>query len=284
MINPVSGVGKQKSVEKLAGKVINAKKIHADVVYTEYPGHASELAASAAGKYDIVVAVGGDGTVNEAGSALTGTETALAIIPAGSGNGLARHLGISQKPEHALRIINKLKTIKIDTVNVNDRISLNVSGVGFDAHISHLFAKMEQRGLASYVKLVAREFSSYRASKYTLTIDKLKPEVFNAFVISFANSSQYGNDFYIAPTASVTDGLIDLCIINKFPKIAAPVLLMSMMRKDNVGRYLEKIIKVKHFTIEHENDMLGHIDGEPVFFGKKVDISINPDSLNVIVP
>jgi len=284
MINPVSGVGKQKIVKDIAGKILDAVNIHADLVYTEYPGHASKLASEAKGTYDIVVAVGGDGTVNEAGGALVGSDTALAIVPTGSGNGLARHLGISQKPEQALMLLNDFKLKRIDTVTVNDYISLNVAGVGFDAHISHLFAKSKQRGLGSYVKLVVNEFSSYRSSKYTLTIDGSKKVAYDAFVISLANSSQYGNNFYIAPDASVTDGLFDICIINKFPKIAAPVLLMSMMRKDNVGRYLENIVKARHLIIEHDKDMPGHIDGEPVFLGKKVEVKINPASLNVVVP
>ncbi len=283
LINPVSGIGKQKNVEKLIKAYIDKEKISANIKYTEYAGHAKELSLDAVGVYDIVVAVGGDGTVNEVGSSLIGSDTALAIIPTGSGNGLARHLKISMKPEVAVKLLNNHKVKKIDTLKVNEFHSLNVSGIGFDAHISHLFAKMKQRGLISYIKLVVREFGNYKACKYKVNIDG-KAFKQKAYLISFANSSQYGNNFYIAPDAKVDDGFMDVCIMNHFPKIAAPVLLISKMSKENIGGYLEKIIKAKEVHIEHPKALLGHIDGEPVFFGKTVSVKVNPLSLNVVVP
>lgn len=283
LINPVSGIGKQKNVEKFLDAYIDKEKMQYDIQYTRYAGHARELARDAAGKYDVVTAVGGDGTVNEVGSELVGTDTALAIIPTGSGNGLARYLKISMKPEKAVQQLNDHVIKKIDTIRINEFRSLNVSGIGFDAHISHLFAGMKQRGLISYIKLVVREFGDYKACKYNLTIDGKKISQ-KAYLISFANSSQYGNNFYISPDAKIDDGFIDVCIMNKFPKIAAPVLLISKMNKENVGGYLERIIKAKNIEIEHPKALLGHIDGEPVFLGKKVSVTIDPLSLNVVVP
>ena len=283
LINPISGVGKQKLVERLLDENLNTKKLKADVEYTRYPGHAHTLAKNAIGNYDVVVAVGGDGTVNETGSALIGSATALAVIPTGSGNGLARHLKIPMKPEKAIRVLNDLHVKKIDTIKINDRYSLNVAGIGFDAHVSHLFAKMKQRGLISYVKLVVKEFGGYEASEYALIVDGQKMKI-KAFMISFANSSQYGNNFYIAPDARVDDGLVDVCIVNNFPKIVAPALLMSMMSKENISRYLEKIIKAKEIVVEQPVGLQGHVDGEPVFFEDKIRISVNPLSLKIVVP
>jgi YegS/Rv2252/BmrU family lipid kinase len=283
LINPVSGVGKQKDIAKFFKLHIDKEKIRIDIKYTGYAGHARELARSAVGRYDIVTAVGGDGTVNEVGSELVGTDTALAIIPTGSGNGLARYLKISMRPERAVKQLNDHVIKKIDTIKINEFRSLNVSGIGFDAHISHLFAKMKQRGLISYIKLVVREFGDYKACKYNLMIDGKKLSQ-KAYLISFANSSQYGNNFYISPDAKIDDGYIDVCVMNKFPKIAAPVLLISKMNKENVGGYLEKIVRAKNVEIEHPKALLGHIDGEPVFLGKKVSVSIDPLSLNVVVP
>ncbi len=283
LINPVSGIGKQKGIEKLVKLYIDKDRLDVDLKYTEYAGHARELSLDAADRYDMVVAVGGDGTVNEVGTSLIGSRTAMAIIPTGSGNGLARHLKIPMRLDKAVQLLNRHKVKKIDTVKVNDFYSLNVAGVGFDAYISHLFAKMKQRGLISYVKLVTRQFGVYEPSDYVLDIDGKKISQ-KAFLISFANSSQYGNNFYIAPDAKVDDGFFDVCIMNEFPKIAAPVLLMSMMSKENIGGYLERIIKAKEVLIEHKGRIPGHIDGEPVWFNDNVLVKVNPASLHVVVP
>jgi len=283
LINPVSGVGKQKVIEKLISDNVDFALLSVDVKYTQYHAHAHKLAKNAAGNYDVVVAVGGDGTVNEVGSALIGSDTALAIIPAGSGNGLARHLKIPINIRKAIMLLNTLQTKYIDTIKVNDLYSLNVAGIGFDAHISHLFAKKQHRGLTAYMRLVAAEFATYKAGRYHLTIDDVELKT-KAYLISFANSSQYGNNIYIAPDAKIDDGLIDVCIIKEFPKIVAPALLISMLGRDNIRGYLDKIVKAKNIVIEHPDELSGHIDGEPVFLGKKVTVEINPLSLKVIVP
>lgn len=282
LINPISGVGKQKVIENLIGDNIDSLLLSVDIKYTQYRAHANKLAKEAVGRYDIVVAVGGDGTVNEVGSALIGTDTALAIIPTGSGNGLARYLKIPLNPQKAVKLLNRLQTRCIDTIKINEFYSLNVAGVGFDAHISHLFAKSKHRGVATYIKVVAAEFTTYKPTKYHLTIDNEELNI-KAYLISFANSSQYGNNIFIAPDAEIDDGLIDVCIINGFPKIAAPAMLISMLRKNNIRGFLDRIVKAKNITIDHPNELSGHVDGEPVFFGKRVTIKINPLSLKVIV-
>ncbi len=283
LVNPISGVGKQKTIEKLINDNIDSALLSVDIEYTQYHGHARKLAKSAIEEYDVVVAVGGDGTVNEVGSTLIGTNTALAIIPTGSGNGLARYLKIPLNLQKAVGILNDFHLKSIDTIKVNDFYSLNVAGIGFDAHISHLFAQKKHRGLITYVKLIAAEFALYKAVVYDLIIDDVKLNI-KSYLISFANSSQYGNDVFIAPDAEIDDGLIDVCIVNGFPKIVAPALLISMLGKDNIRGYLDKIVKAKKIVIEHPHDMLGHVDGEPIFLGKKVTVAINPLSLKVVIP
>ena len=208
LINPISGIGKQKTVEKIIEKELNPDRIKYEIAYTQYRRHAHELSKEAVGKFDAVVAVGGDGTVNEVGSALINTDTALAIIPTGSGNGLARYLDIPIRVNKAMQVINEMTTKKIDSVLINDYVSLNVAGIGFDGHISHCFADLKSRGPLAYLRLINKEFIKYQSETYHITIEDKTYEV-PAFLISFANSSQWGNNIQIAPGAKIDDGLID---------------------------------------------------------------------------
>lgn len=283
IINPISGLGKHKTIEKSVESEIDKNKVEYRFEYTQYPQHATEIAKLNVDKFDVIVAVGGDGTVNEVASALVDTNTALAIIPAGSGNGLARHLNIPLKVNKAIHLLNDSKVVKIDSLNINGRISVNVSGIGFDAYISHQFAKTKRRGPLTYVHLITKEFPNYKSDNYTLIIDGFLITT-SAFLISFANSSQYGNNVQIAPNAMVDDGYIDVCIIKDFPKYTAPALLLSLFDTTIDRSKFDIIKKAKSIIIEHPETLLGHIDGEPVNFGKRVEITINPLSLNVVTP
>lgn len=283
IINPISGIGKHKTIERSIKTDIDKNIIEYEFAYTQYPHHATEIARDNIGKYDIIVAVGGDGTVNEVASALIYTDTALGIIPTGSGNGLARHLNIPLKVNKALHLLNDHKTIKIDSINISGRTSVNVSGIGFDAYISHLFSQSKRRGPLTYIQLISREFTKYKSSHYKLTIDDQVIAI-NAFMIAFANSSQYGNNVHIAPHAMVDDGYIDVCIIKDFPKHTAPALLLSLLDTTLDRSKFDIIKKAKRVQIEYPLPLAGHVDGEPVTFVDKIDISIQPLSLNVIVP
>ena len=283
LINPVSGIGRQKTIEKLIEKQIDHEKLQVEIAYTQYRGHARELSAAASGKFDVVVAVGGDGTVNEVGSALINSSTALAIVPTGSGNGLARYLEIPLKINWAVQMINMMQLKKIDTLSVNKHISLNVAGIGFDAFISHRFADQKQRGPMAYMKLITREFSSYKSSNYRIAIDG-EPHDLSAFLISFANSSQWGNNIHIAPGAKIDDGLINVCVIREFPKYSAPALLISLLDQSLDQSRYDVIRKARRISIESEDELMGHADGEPIVLGTKAEIKINPLSLKVVVP
>ncbi len=283
LINPISGIGKQKTVETAVQTQIDHEKIEVEIAYTQYAGHARELAADAVGKFDVVVAVGGDGTVNEAGSSLVNTTTALAIIPTGSGNGLARYLDIPLKVNKAVQVINHMELRAIDTLKVNDLVSLNVAGIGFDGHISHKFAKLKNRGPAGYVRLITREYTNYKSSTYRIEVDGNAYEL-PAFMLTFANSSQWGNNIHIAPQAKIDDGLIDVCIIKEFPVYEGPSLLISILDQSLDQRRYDVVTQAKDIVIESDNKLVGHVDGEPVDLGKKARINIHPLSLRVLVP
>lgn len=284
IVNPVSGIRKRKGIEHLLFERIDRDRFDYRVVYTEGPGHATELSRRAAEEgIHFVVAVGGDGTVNETAAGIVGTETAMGIIPAGSGNGLSRHLRIPMKVNHAIDVINQAKTIKIDTATLNDQLFVNVAGVGFDAFVAKKFAKSGKRGFTTYFKVTANAYRDYKPHKYTLTIDGnvIKRR---ALLVSFANSSQFGNNTSIDPNAMVDDGFIDVCIVGKIPfwktGFLAPLLFI---KKFDQTRYVE-IIRAKEVQLIRKKGKSIHLDGDPKKMGKELTMKINPLSLRVIVP
>ena len=283
IINPISGIGRQKDIEKIINSEMSPNHWKTEIVYTQYKGHAKEVAVQNIGKCDMIVAVGGDGTVNEIGGALVGTDVALGILPTGSGNGLARYLGMPYKIPKALQVLNYFERRIIDTIKLNNFRCLNVAGVGFDAHISHKFAKRKIRGPISYAQLITKEFTKYKSASYTVIINGEKQK-WDAFLISFANSSQWGNNVKIAPSAKIDDGLIDVCIIRDFPKLTAPALLFNLLGQNIDRNQYDNIFKVSNIRIECAKSIIGHVDGEPVFFGKKINVEIVPSSLKVVFP
>ncbi|TSA25773.1 MAG: YegS/Rv2252/BmrU family lipid kinase, partial [Bacteroidetes bacterium] len=207
IINPVSGTGhqekRQEKIEEVIEKYLDKSRFSHQVVNTEEKGQASRLARHAVLEgVSIVVAVGGDGTVNEVGQSLVNTTTALAIIPTGSGNGLARHLGLPMQFRRAIEVINHGNRKKIDTATLNGSLFVNVAGVGFDAHVARKFDQTSKRGFFSYFHIATSSYKLYKPKKYTITIDGQTIQR-RALLISFANSSQFGNQATIAPHASV---------------------------------------------------------------------------------
>jgi len=284
IVNPISGVGKQKGMEHLIDLRLDKEKYEYQITSTERPGHATEISRRAADDgFDFVVAVGGDGTVNETAAGLVGTDTALGIIPAGSGNGLSRHLRIPMNLKRAIRIINQGKTMKIDTATINDHLFVNVAGVGFDASVAKKFAESGKRGFANYFKITTGSYKNYQPRKYTLIIDG-KTIKRRALLVSFANSSQFGNNTSIDPKASIDDGYIDVCIVGKVPYwktvFLAPLLFM---KKFDHTRYVE-IIRAKEVQLKRKKGKGIHLDGDPMKIGKEFTMKIHPLSLNVLVP
>jgi diacylglycerol kinase (ATP) len=284
IINPKSGTSKKGNMPELIDTFIDKKKFEIETCFTDAPGHATELAKDAAEKkYELVVAVGGDGSVNETAKVLLNSSTILGIIPTGSGNGMARHLGIPVNSQKAIELINNYRTDVIDTLFVNDHFCIGTIGVGFDAHVAHLFAHAAKRGYSTYVKLVLTEFSSYDEQRFSIIVDDRKYEK-DCFLLTFANSSQFGNNAMIAPNADVKDGIIDISMIRKFPAYVAPSLIYRMMNNTiNHSKYFSDL-RGEKIIIKNSSLLKGHIDGEPVVFNSDLFIGVNKLSLKVAVP
>jgi len=281
IINPISGVGKQKIIEKMLVKY-SAENIDYSIKYTEYAKHAIELTKQNAENFDAIVVVGGDGSVNEVGQALINSNTVFGIIPTGSGNGLARHLKIPLKIKDAILNINKFNVVTLDSASINSTFFINVAGIGFDALIAHKFAEFGKRGFSSYIKITSKEFKRFKPQKISLTIDGNKTQE-EVFLLSIANGSQFGNNAYIAPTASMNDGELNITTLKKFPLISAPKLAYKLFTKKIDKLKIAKAYKAKNIVIEQKGEILAHIDGEPVLFTDKIEINIIPNSLKIIV-
>ncbi|MBX3163304.1 MAG: diacylglycerol kinase family lipid kinase [Bacteroidetes bacterium] len=232
--------------------------------------------------YTDAIAVGGDGTVNQVAQAIVNTNIALGIVPVGSGNGLARSLGLSMKINEVIKQIAKGKTEVIDCGTVNNRFFFCTSGIGFDAHIGNLFASSKKRGLQSYVNITVRELLRYRAKNYTLTFNNQTIQR-KAFLITVANAGQYGNNFYIAPQANLQDGKFHVAILKPFNVISVfGILTKILRRKAHLSRNIETYVTDK-ITITRNNKDSIHFDGEPAFEEKEVVFEIKPQALKVIV-
>ncbi|NII84607.1 diacylglycerol kinase family protein [Pedobacter sp. SG908] len=284
IINPISGGRGKLRIPDFIDQYLDKEKFSPNFVFSEYVGHAGELADEAATKnFDVIVAAGGDGTINEVASKVLKHHKILGILPLGSGNGLARFLRISKNLRYALSLINNFKVDEIDTAEFNNKCFFNLAGMGFDAHLSAVFSKDKKRGLSGYVKLGFKEVFNYKPQTYQLNIDGTEYTK-KAFAISIANSSQYGNDVYISPNASVKDGLLDVCIIKPFPIIKLPILGYVMLRGKAESSDMIEIIKGKNIKITREVAGAVHVDGEPLQMGTAIEAKIKPLSLKVIVP
>ena len=283
IINPISGVGRHKTVEKLIDEKLNRNIFDYELAYTKASKHAVELSAQGVKEaFDIITAVGGDGSVNETGRSLVGTNTALAILPCGSGNGAARHLTIPMNLAKAMHVINQAKIKKIDTFNVNNEIAINTAGIGFAAHIAHEFSRFKKRGFKNYLKIAVRDSLKYKSQPCEIEVNG-ETKKLSAFIIDIANGAQWGNNAVIAPRAKNDDGMLDICIVRDFPFRNFPLMAMRLFTQSiEQSKYVE-IIKAKE-TIIRQEKTYGHIDGEPLIIGNELKVKINPLSLHVVIP
>ncbi len=283
IVNPISGGLNKVFVPTLIDKNLDHKKFDAKIVYTTHHAHAKQLAIKAVeGDVDIVVAVGGDGTINEVAGVLESSNKTMAIVPCGSGNGLARTLGIPLDNAKAIAKISGLKTTNIDVGMLNDKKFFNMAGMGFDAHISAHFANSVKRGFLGYIKSTLQEVANYKPQQYEILIDgKLIKR--DAFMLSLANSSQYGNNAHISPTASTQDGLLDICIIKPFPLRIFPLLGFRMFAKTVSQSMYVEIIKAKSFQITRQSAGPVHVDGEPFLMETVLTVSVKPLALKIII-
>jgi YegS/Rv2252/BmrU family lipid kinase len=253
-----------------------------DIRYSEYPGNCTEIAALYRDKYDIVVAVGGDGTINEIGQVLEGTDTVLGIIPIGSGNGLARTiLKMSPSVIKSIEIINTYNIRTIDMGLINGNSFFNMAGVGFDAEVAHGYNLKEKRGFFSYLITVAELFFLYRSKKYEVLHDN-QAYCVDAFLISFANSSQWGYNAHICPGADPSDGVLGVTILRAFPKIIIPFLAWRLFAgKLNKSRFVQ-VFMTKNIRVHTPGDIIGHIDGSPIVFKDNVNVEVVQNAVKVI--
>lgn len=292
IINPISGTQDKKRIPKQIDKLLDKTQWASDIVYTEYKGHGQELAEQYARLgFDAVVAIGGDGTVNEIASGLRHTDTALGIIPIGSGNGFARHLDLPLRTNRAVELLNHSEVINVDYGMVNDHPFFCTCGSGFDAYISEQFAKAGKRGFTTYLQHIVKDFFGYEPQHYIIRgvnnndgkEEKIELET-DAFLVTFANCNQWGNAAYIAPKASIQDGQMDIAILSKFPMRAIPGLALRLFEKTLDDALYMNTIHATEVTLIREAEGPFHYDGDPVTLGREVNIKIVKDGLKVLAP
>lgn len=284
IINPKAGVQREKEIRSAIKAQLNELLYTYDIQYTQYAKHGTELAkAAAASGAWAVVAVGGDGSVNDIVTGLSGTDSALAIIPKGSGNGMARTMKIPLDTFAAMKVINNGKTTAIDIGYANDRMFVSNAGVAFDALISKKFAKSEKRGFGVYSWLVTKHLWLYKPWMFDITADG---QTFKekAFMIAVANGQQFGYNFRIAPMASYTDGMLDLVIVRSFPKILGGLIALRAMRGNITDSPYVKHLRAKEITIDHPELKLMQTDGDAHACEHTIKFKIKKGAQKVIVP
>lgn len=287
IVNPISGTGDKRAIVEMIPRFLPSDRFDVRILYTEHKGHAAEIAHEAVNEQvDVVVAVGGDGTVNETARALTHTGVALGIVPCGSGNGLARHLHLPMKPEGALEIIAECNVHDLDYGLINHHPFFCTAGVGFDAFLSDKFNKSPRRGLMSYVENALREGVKYKPETYELEIldeDRAEKETYKAFLITCANASQYGNDFYIAPHASMHDGLMDVTIMEPFNLLEAPQIAYQLVHKTIDENSRIRTFRCRELVIHRSKPGVIHYDGDPVDEVADVHVSLMHADIRMVV-
>ena len=282
VVNPISGTQGKKAILKWIDERLDRSVYDYSIVKTEYAGHATQIAASAVHDgADIVVAIGGDGTINEIARSLVHTETTLGIIPCGSGNGLARHLHIPMDPKGAIDILNEGYRICIDYGKINNIPFFCTCGVGFDAFVSPKFADSGKRGLLTYLENTLHESLTYQPETYEIENEEGTVK-HHAFLIACGNASQYGNNAYIAPQASLTDGLMDITILEPFTVLDVPSLSFQLFNKTIDQNSRIKTMRAKRIKIHRTQEGVMHFDGDPLMAGKELDVEIIPKGLHVI--
>ena len=282
IVNPISGTQGKKAILKWIDERLDRTLYEYEVVKTEYAGHATEIAANAVKEgIDIVVAIGGDGTINETARSLIHSNTALGIIPCGSGNGLARHLRIPMDPKAAIDILNENNQIQMDYGKINNIPFFCTCGVGFDAFVSLKFADSGKRGLLTYLENTLHESLTYQPETYEIENEEGTVR-HKAFLIACGNASQYGNNAYITPQASLTDGLMDVTILEPFTVLDVPSLSFQLFNKTIDLNSRIKTMRAKKIKIHRNKPGVFHYDGDPIMGNEDLEVEIVPHGLNVI--
>ncbi len=259
--------------------------LDASVVETQRAGHATELAsaASAAGT-DVVVAIGGDGTMNETARALIGTSTTFGLIPRGSGNGLARHLDIPLTLDAALDNIVHGHVYTIDAGEAAGRLFFCAAGAGFDAAVLERFNTLPRRGFSAYLTAAAQLYFTHQPEEFTITVDDEAPQKLPALLIALANAAQFGNGAVIAPGADIGDGQLDLVVVSPFQHVSAPKIVARLFTGSlDQSRHIKRF-KGTRFVIERANPGPMHVDGELITAPAKIEVRTLPGCLRILAP
>lgn len=279
IINPISGTASRKDVPVRTMRRLRREGIDVEVMYTEKAGDAATLAAMAATKgYLGVIAAGGDGTVNEIASSLVGTRTALGIIPLGSGNGLARHIGLTTDVGEALNLIARRHIEACDSCAADGRPFFCTFGLGFDAAVSEKFSRSRRRGLMNYLRSVMTEYLKYSPEEYEIEANGHTVRL-KAFIVAACNASQYGNNAFIAPQASIRDGLVDITIVHAGTPLTRAffgVDLMTGYVRDNM---IIQTLRTDKAVIRRTSPGIAHVDGDPLPMGEEITVKCLPGSL-----
>ena len=284
VINPISGTANKQYIPETITEVMDESKWDVMIRFTQRPGHATDLAKQAIKQgYYGVLAIGGDGTINEVAAALRDSDTALGIIPNGSGNGLARHLNIPIDVKRALEEINNDRIEQFDYCMANQHPFFCTCGVGFDAHVSAKFAESKKRGPMSYLKNTLVEYLRYRSEEYSIeTADQVLTE--RAFVIACGNASQYGNNAFITPNASMQDGLIDVTLIQPFTPLDTAVLGILLFTKHIDQDANIQSFRTPSLTIHRPKAGVMHIDGEPMMMEADIEVKCIHNGIKIFLP
>ncbi len=284
IINPISGTASKAGLKDKIEKRVRNMGHKITTLLTNAPGHATKLARQAAADgYDVVLACGGDGTVNEIASGLINTSTALCILPNGSGNGLARHIDVPIDPLLALDTLKKGRVVDCDYCTVNNIPFFCTFGIGFDAAVSYRFATGHRRGLMAYLRSALDEFISFTPQSCRISIEEKDIDV-NAFLIACCNASQYGNNAFIAPTASITDGVLDITIVHSGNTLSQAFVGVELLTGSIAKGGLIDTLQTKHLIITREDKGIAHIDGEPIELPSKLEIKCHRGGLKIFAP
>lgn len=283
IINPAAGNKNKNFIPDYIQQLLDLQLFKPEIVFTKYAGEGSLLAKEFVNDgFSHVVAVGGDGTVNEIARSLIHTNTSLGILPIGSGNGLARHLKIPLNIHKAIQLLNNSESINIDYGIVNQRLFFCTCGTGFDAYVATEFTKSRKRGIRAYFEEVLKGYFSYRSQNYRLQGKNIDLEI-KAFLLTFANASQWGNNAYIAPKASLQDGKMDISIMSNFPIFALPSIALQLFTKTISNDLYMITLRTDKITVYRDVPGPFHYDGEPYEEGKEIKIKIIPAGLKVLV-
>ena len=281
IINPKAGNGSASKCQHLIRKMCSKRKLRYTIKETKAPGEASDIARKGLEcGFEAIVAVGGDGTVNEVGRELVSQNIPLGIIPAGSGNGLARHMKIPMNKRRAIKRIFKGRTKLIDTGTIDGHRFLNMAGIGFDAHVSKAFAQSKGRGFYNYARIILKMCSNIKRLKLKITCEDYSAEN-EVIMLSLANSSQFGNNAKIAPKADIADGKVDVCILKPLGIFSALFFLIKVMTSTVRKNSVFETFKTSKLQIDN-TDGLAHVDGDPIQIGKNVQVEMLHQSLKII--